>query len=179
MPNNPVSEYQKNLRRFVAESNKIEGKLDGPSKREIDAHKDFLANPKPDSLAVCRFVKDVAGAPLRGSPGMNVRVGNHRPISGGPEVAERLKEIILRVTELKVDPWKIHNEYETLHPFMDGNGRSGRALWLWQMIYQGNDPYALRRGFLHSFYYQTLSGVRRDATCPFLAIPCPPSDQKA
>jgi Fic family protein len=36
---------------------------------------------------------------------------------------------------------------------MDGNGRSGRAIWLWQMLRQeGGAPL----GFLHHFYYQTL-----------------------
>ena len=40
------------------------------------------------------------------------------------------------------------------HPFTDGNGRSGRALWLWQM--NNHAPF----GFLHTFYYQTLENSR-------------------
>ena len=57
------------------------------------------------------------------------------------------------------NPWKMHVDFETLHPFMDGNGRTGRALWAWHMRRLDLDPFAL--SFLHRFYYQTLSSVRR------------------
>jgi Fic/DOC family protein len=92
---------------------------------------------------------------------MNVAVGSHRPPPGGPDIPGALG-FLLDTMKRGLDPWTTHKRYETLHPFMDGNGRSGRALWLWQMIHQygGRDPYALRRGFLHTFYYQTLSEGR-------------------
>jgi len=41
---------------------------------------------------------------------------------------------------------------------MDGNGRTGRAIWAWQMQRLGRDPFALP--FLHRFYYQTLEAIR-------------------
>jgi hypothetical protein len=49
-------------------------------------------------------------------------------------------------------PLEAHVRYETLHPFTDGNGRTGRALWYWMMV--GSSRADL--GFLHAFYYQTL-----------------------
>ena len=43
---------------------------------------------------------------------------------------------------------------------MDGNGRSGRILWAWQMIEHNINP-GLSLGFLHTFYYQALSAWER------------------
>ena len=47
-----------------------------------------------------------------------------------------------------------HVEYETLHPFTDCNGRSGRMIWLWQMLKQ--DRLVAGLSFLHSWYYSSL-----------------------
>ena len=106
------------------------------------------------------FVKAVAGKSIRNQRGMDVRVGNHLPPRGGPEIEYGLMGILDRVGD-RENPWSLHVAYETLHPYMDGNGRSGRAIWLWQMIHQQDARWALRMGFLHLFYYQTLSGVGR------------------
>ena len=86
---------------------------------------------------------------------MNVRVGSYRPPEGGPAIRQRLQELLNRVNERKISEFDAHVCYETLHPFTDGNGRSGRAIWLWQ-----NSGYA-PLGFLHSFYYQTLEASGR------------------
>ena len=56
--------------------------------------------------------------------------------------------------------FEAHVAYETLHPFTDGNGRSGRALWAKHMLADGQDGYWLERGFLHTFYYQSLENTR-------------------
>ena len=147
------------LRNFIRESNRIEGIRRAPTKREIEAHETLLSLPKVTVDDLCRFVLTVAGKPLRTEAGMNVIVGNHRPPPGGPSIEADLCGILWG-TENGATPFRTHCRYETLHPFMDGNGRSGRALWLWQMLREGRDPYVLRRGFLHTFYYQTLSEGR-------------------
>lgn len=91
---------------------------------------------------------------LRDQVGMNVRVGAHVPIPGGPEVREQLEELCRQVNAGHLDPWQAHVRYETLHPFLDGNGRTGRTVWAWHMQVEGSDPFC--RPFLQSFYYQTL-----------------------
>jgi Fic family protein len=55
-------------------------------------------------------------------------------------------------------PYQQHHQYESLHPFTDGNGRSGRTIWAWHMMRVGRDPFALP--FLHRFYYQALEAGR-------------------
>ncbi|HEX6621814.1 MAG TPA: Fic family protein [Solirubrobacteraceae bacterium] len=147
------------LARFVAESNRIEGINRLPTQTEIDAHAELLALPAIDVPDLERFVQVVARAPLRERPGQNVRVGPHTPPAGGPHIRVKLDELLHRIRLAELTPMRGHVEYETLHPFMDGNGRSGRALWAWQTQRDGRDPLAI--GFLHAFYYQALNGLRR------------------
>ncbi|MBG6209766.1 hypothetical protein IWQ49_004441 [Labrenzia sp. EL_126] len=142
------------LKDFVRESNRIEGIRRNPTDREIFAHAEFLA---ANTLSVKTFESFVwavqPNAVLRREKGQNVRVGNHIPPEGGPEIEPALNAFIYCVKE----PWKAHCLYEDLHPFTDGNGRSGRVFWL--RLMGGIEAAPL--GFLHHFYYQTLS--QRDA----------------
>jgi hypothetical protein len=144
---------------FVTESNRIEGIHRKPTVAELRAHCVFLAADYVTISDLEALVRTVApGKPLRDQPGMNVRVGNHVAPPGGPNVTAAL-HFVLDEANGFVDPHAVHLRYETLHPFMDGNGRSGRALWLWQMLNQHDARHAIRMGFLHLFYYQTLAAI--------------------
>ncbi len=144
---------------FVAESNRIEGITRAPTDDELTAMDKFL---QLETVTVGHLEGFVGvyqpGARLRERVGMNVRVGDHVAPPGGPEVVDRLNRI-LYLANAGEHPYSVHLFYETLHPFMDGNGRSGRALWAWQMVKQNVWP-GLRLGFLHAFYYQALSHSR-------------------
>lgn len=150
------------LQLFVTESNRIEGILRKPTTAEIAAHFDLLNIAHALTMSDLEaFVKIVApGKLLRRESGMNVRVGDHIAPPGSMRIVEYLGDIIDDVNRGR-DPYAVHCRYETLHPFMDGNGRSGRALWLWQMLNQQDALYVLRVGFLHVWYYQTLSHSER------------------
>jgi len=138
---------------FIKESNMIEN-IDEVRPFDLQAHKDFLANPNVTVQSVCEFAKAVTEGygKLRIHMGMDVTVGGHRPPLGGPEIIKDLKEILHEVTVLT--PWELHVEFECLHPFRDGNGRAGRALWLWSMRNYSQKVYS--SSFLRTFYYQTL-----------------------
>jgi len=148
---------QSELVRFVNESNRIEGIHRPASKEEIQAHKLLLQCEKITLLKLMLFVSVIQpDAKLREHEGMNVRVGNYFPPQGGPHIVERLEEFLDLINDFDNQKTyksiaQAHIAYEKIHPFMDGNGRSGRAIWLWLM--KGRAPL----GFLHTFYYQVLS----------------------
>ena len=152
-------EFRLQIRDFIRESNAIEGIYRKPSKAEIDGTINFLGIEAPGVLDVEALV-DIyqPGARLRLLPHQNVRVGNYYPPAGGPDIGTRLADILADLPHS--DPWEAHLSFERLHPFEDGNGRSGRAVWAWQMVRR---PEGLSLGFLHRWYYQTLSSdpVRR------------------
>jgi Fic/DOC family len=146
------------LRAFVTESNRIEGILRKPSKTGIDAHRKFLALHEPTVAALIEFVSVIApGHVIRDKPGLNVIVGRHIAPPGGQEIIPALK----RILGMNSGPYEIHVAYEKLHPFTNGNGRSGRVLWLYDMLKHGGRMASRARqlGFLHTFYYQTLDAT--------------------
>ena len=137
----------------MRESNRIEGINREPLVNEIDAHKKFIALHKINVHDLEDFVQQICGALIRSSIGMDVSVGDYIPPRGGVSIITGLTNILWAVNIDKCDIYKAHIAYQRLHPFMDGNGRSGRVLWLWYM--DGVAPL----GFLHKFYYQALDAA--------------------
>lgn len=153
------------LAEFIAESNRIEGIHRAPHGAEIDALEKFLALPKIGIADVeCLVSVFQPGARLRETAGLNVRVGAHVAPPGGPQIHADLRVLLGAVSNGATSPFEAHVEYETLHPFTDGNGRSGRAVWAWHMVSRG-DP-MVRLGFLHAFYYQALQAQRTKERSP-------------
>jgi len=144
------------LENFLYESNKIEGILREPSRDEVAATQSFLKLPDIQVFDLVSLVGVYQpGSVLRDSVGLNVRVGSHVPPSGGPHIRDHLQSHVGLVNKNMMMPYELHIVYEMLHPFTDGNGRSGRALWAWQMLHFDILP-GIELGFLHAFYYQTL-----------------------
>ena len=146
------------LEDFIRESNRIESIHRAATQDEIDAHIALLLQRRIMVGDLECFVSLVQpGAVLRREAGQNVRVGEHRPPPGGPAIERTLERILVQADEWRAErSYELHCQYETLHPFTDGNGRSGRVLWLWMM--GGIDRVPL--GFLHTFYYQALQEGR-------------------
>ena len=144
------------LRKFLEESNRIEGIERAVTYAELDTAENFLG-------LRCVLVKDMRalvdaiepGEILRDQKGLDCRVGRHFPPPGGPAIPLQLGDILRRANNGQ-GSYQIHADYELLHPFTDGNGRSGRLLWLWCM--KGEAPL----GFLHHWYIQSLEAAGKE-----------------
>lgn len=147
-----------NLYEFIVESNEIEGIFKSLSVEELETYEFFLTLNKIDISSIEIFVNNICGKCIRDRPGMNVIVGSYMPPAGGPDIPKLLNILISKANNLEINSFKFHNEYEKLHSFMDGNGRSGRAIWAWMRLKENRDPFQL--GFLHSFYYESLENYR-------------------
>lgn len=55
-------------------------------------------------------------------------------------VEELLIEWLGEMKELPMDPRQMHIWYERIHPFIDGNGRTGRMYMWWHEIKVGIEP---------------------------------------
>lgn len=143
------------LRAFLTESNKIEAITRPVTEEEIAAARAFL-DLETISVKDVEQMVDVfqPGAKLRDKDKMNVRAGIHNPPPGGPKIRRALHHILSEAYGSLTWAWRTHHAYEKLHPFMDGNGRSGRMIWLWQVSRYGEIPSI---GFLHAWYYQSLA----------------------
>lgn len=148
----------KYLAEFAQESNRIEG-IKSASVEEILAYETLLGSNLLSIDQVFQFVKVCQpNAILRGSPYIpGVQVGSHIAPPSGPDIITNFQDILDAANDGKKTPWEVHVCYERLHPFTDGNGRSGRAIWLYHMKRNNRLLEALKLGFLHAFYYQTLA----------------------
>lgn len=135
---------------FLKESNKIEGIIRALKDTEIAAFQEFTRLDRIEVDDVCKLVKAFQpNAQLRDKKGLDVIVGNHMPPPGGKNIRSELVGLLKLINDGKIDAYEAHIRYESLHPFTDGNGRSGRMIWWWMM---GGSSL----GFLHKWYYQSL-----------------------
>lgn len=152
----PIRADDFDLNKFLRESLRIENIIREPSQEEIYVTEKFLDLKELSVNALTGYVQVFAPYHvLRAERGSNVMVGGHSPPQGGPQVKIALEGILDAINKNEVSAFEAHCAYEWLHPFTDGNGRSGRALWLWLMNLNGE--HVFDSSFLHTFYYQSLA----------------------
>jgi Fic family protein len=86
-----------------------------------------------------------------------VRVGNH--LGANPQfVPTLMQELVDNYNQHKISYFldavaHFHAEFETIHPFVDGNGRLGRVLINQQLMNLGYPPIIIQNKSKHSEYY--------------------------
>ncbi len=90
-------------------------------------------------------------------PGEYVRVGTH--IAPAPELVERMIDNTMLAYSSDLDSYfldkiaRFHLDFESIHPFCDGNGRIGRVIIDFQLLRLGLPPLVVRNSDKHSLYY--------------------------
>lgn len=127
---------------FLRESNAIEGVYDEASVKEAKKAWDYII--RQDVLSIPGILKmheilmkgklpppylgafRKCGVTIAGRPGANWEL-----------VPDLMNNWVLDATAPDADPMKMHITYEKIHPFVDGNGRTGRILFNWMRLKQG------------------------------------------
>ena len=111
-------------------------------------------------------IDDAIAGRFRGK-GEYVRVGAH--IAPAPEHVERMIETALLEYSSDLGTYfldriaKFHLDFETIHPFCDGNGRIGRVIINFQLLQHGL-PRIIIRNKEKDVYYQAFSDYRAKKT---------------
>ena len=106
--------------------------------------------------------------------GEYVRVGPH--IAPAPEHVELMMEQITIAHNADLESWfldkiaRFHLEFESIHPFRDGNGRIGRVLINFQLLQLGLPRVILRNSEKRHYYRAFLEYERRESTRPMERI---------
>ena len=113
------------------------------------------------NMLISTIDEDIAGRYR--NPGEFVRVGTH--IAPAPELVQKMMNEIIFKYDDALDTFiidrmaKFHLDFETIHPFNDGNGRIGRVLINLQLM-QSGFPTIIIRDKEKNNYYETFKIYR-------------------
>lgn len=144
---------------MLMESNAIEGVTDYDSLAQAVEAWRYLKKQKKLTMNELLKTHKIL---MRHQPLQPDEKGNFRTVPvyiGGQEaphhvyIREKLKSWLAKMNEPDGDPIALHVEYEGIHPFVDGNGRTGRMFMNWLALQQGK-PLIIFRASERGEYYK-------------------------
>lgn len=155
-----IKNLKENFLEFIRESLAIERIFRNPTDEEFPESWRFLNLEKVTIADLVQYVQVFQPeATLRDNDQKRVWIGGKEASKGGEALLGYLTGLLTSCQNLNFEAASVHQEYEFLHPFTDGNGRSGTILWANLMFKQG---YKFEYRFLQMYYYQTLSKASKE-----------------
>lgn len=145
--------------KFLEESNAIEGVYDKEPLRKAQKAWEYVFNLDKlnitDILETHRILMQghLTGLELGGFRTVDVWVGGRKGAEPWlvPQLVKAwLKQLKSQKSEKEIK--KSHITYEKIHPFIDGNGRTGRIFMNWQRVKNGLPILILRENEKYEYY---------------------------
>lgn len=152
---------KRKIKQLIHESNLIEG-IDDPKEDKQSLHTWYwLTDYGKIDLYVIRKIQKMitinqslppnARGYFRGEAGnnINVTVGNHVP----PNYFMVPGQMDNWMLDLKEEESKwMHAMFERIHPFYDGNGRTGRMIMWFDQVQRGEEPWLIKNAEKQDYY---------------------------
>lgn len=152
---------------FIAESNRIENEP-GVDFCHLDAYMYMAEGVGERNKVTTAFIlaihRRLMHRKLRLGVGeyrkVQVWIGSTGKMFANPAAVPHLMDQWIKdFNKMEKTPWELHKEFENIHPFIDGNGRTGRLLWAYDLLRRGEEIHPM----LDTFREPSL---KSDTYCP-------------
>jgi Fic family protein len=145
------------IHEYIEESNRIEGVINNRQAVEdsLDAW-NYLSDQDELTheivLETHRRIMETLQPEISGMyRSGQVYVGDHVP-PPAEQVKPLMDELLGWTPEMSLEALQWHVEFETIHPFADGNGRTGRMCYWWMCGQLGETPLLFRARDKQGYY---------------------------